>query len=62
MDKKEELVQCIYNEDFDGAKAVAFQLIQIDDDLDAVKWALEKASDRKDTVTYKIVDKMLRYL
>lgn len=62
MDKKEELVQLIKEDKFNEAKAIAFQLIQIDCDTDAVKWALDNTKDFKDSTTYKIVDKMLRYM
>ncbi len=62
MDKRRELLECIKEAKFDDAKARAFQLIQIDDDTDGVQWALDQAIEYKDTVTYKIVEKMLKYI
>lgn len=58
---KETLLECIKNEKFDDAKKIAFQLIQMDD-TSSIQWALSEASDFKETVTYKIVEKMLKYI
>lgn len=58
---KETLLECIKNEKFDDAKKIAFQLIQMDD-TSSIQWALSEASDFKETLTYKIVEKMLKYI
>ena len=58
---KETLLECIKHEKFDDAKKIAFQLIQMDD-TSSIQWALSEASDFKETVTYKIVEKMLKYI
>lgn len=61
MDKSEKLLQCIQDGNFDEAKAVAFQMLQIDD-VESIKKVLNEASEYKDTVTYKIVEKMMKYM
>lgn len=61
MDKSEKLLKCIQDGNFCEAKAVAFQMLQIDD-AESVKKVLNEANEYKDTVTYKIVEKMMKYI
>lgn len=58
---KEKLLEYIKSDNFDEAKKVAFNLIQTDD-ADSVQWVLDEAKEYKNTVTYKIVEKMLKYI
>ena len=62
MDNKEKLIQAIANNNFDEAKAVAFTLISTLDDGDTVEEVLNNTKEYKDTVSYKIVEKMLKYM
>ena len=62
MDNKEKLTQAIIENKFDEAKAIAFTLISTLDDTDSVEEVLSNLKEYKDSVTYKIVEKMLKYM
>ncbi|MGN1398790.1 MAG: hypothetical protein ACI4WG_02165 [Erysipelotrichaceae bacterium] len=62
MSNKDKLTQAIIENNFDEAKAVAFTLISTLDDCDSVEEVLNNTREYKDTVTYKIVEKMLKYM